>query len=109
MELQDLDPKGSPHLEEELIGGNVDLDLLSLFPQICARIMGGSERKASFSKVNNGGERGENVLKRLDTLWGRKPLKKVEKSDCLKWNLHFLREPGLGPGKAGLRRLEAVR
>ena len=52
-------------------------------------------------------ERGKNVLKRLDTLWGRKPLKKVEKNDRLKWNLHFLREPGLGPGKAGLGRLEA--
>ena len=34
MELQDLDPKGSPHLEERWIGGNVDLDLLSLFPLI---------------------------------------------------------------------------
>ena len=29
-ELQDLDPLGSPHLEERWIGGNVDLDLLSL-------------------------------------------------------------------------------
>ena len=28
MELQDLEPKGSPHLEERLIGGNVDLGLL---------------------------------------------------------------------------------
>ena len=28
MELQDLNPKGSPHLEERWIGGNVDLDLL---------------------------------------------------------------------------------
>ena len=34
MNLQDLDPKGSPHLEERWIGGNVDLDLLSLFPLI---------------------------------------------------------------------------
>jgi hypothetical protein len=32
-ELQDLDPKGFPQLEEKLIGRNVDLDLLSLFPQ----------------------------------------------------------------------------
>jgi hypothetical protein len=31
-ELQDLDPIGSPHIEEIMIGGNVDLDLLSLFP-----------------------------------------------------------------------------
>jgi hypothetical protein len=32
-ELQDLDLVGSLHVEEILIGGNVDLDLLSLFPQ----------------------------------------------------------------------------
>ena len=30
-ELQDLDPRGSPHLEEIWIGGNVDLGLLALF------------------------------------------------------------------------------
>ena len=40
-ELQDLDPRGSPHLEEKVIGGNMDLDLLSLFPQKLARIHGG--------------------------------------------------------------------
>ena len=40
-ELQDLDPRGSPHKEEKVIGGNVDLDLLSLFPQKLARIHGG--------------------------------------------------------------------
>ena len=28
-ESQDLDPKGSPHKEEKVIGGVVDLDLLS--------------------------------------------------------------------------------
>jgi hypothetical protein len=39
-ELQDLDPNGFPHLEEIMIGGDVDLDLLSLFPQEDARIMG---------------------------------------------------------------------
>ena len=42
-ELQDLDPWGSPHLEEKVIGGHVDLDLLSLFPQELARIIGGIE------------------------------------------------------------------
>ena len=42
-ELQDLDPRGSPHIEEKVIGGNVDLDLLSLFPQKLARIHGGIE------------------------------------------------------------------
>ena len=35
--------RGSPHLEEKVIGGNVDLDLLSLFPQELARIIGGIE------------------------------------------------------------------
>jgi hypothetical protein len=40
-----------------MIGGNVDLDLLSLFPQKDARIMGGKGRKGKLFKVNNGGER----------------------------------------------------
>jgi hypothetical protein len=56
-ELQDLDPIGSPHIEEIMIGGNVDLDLLFLFPQKDARIMGGMGRKSKLFKVNNGGER----------------------------------------------------
>jgi hypothetical protein len=56
-ELQDLDPIGSPHIEEIMIGGNVDLDLLSLFPQKDARIMGGMGRKGKLFKVNSGGER----------------------------------------------------
>ena len=58
-ELQDLDPLGSPHLEERLIGGNMDLDLLSLFPQRYARIMGGIEREASFLRSTMVGERGK--------------------------------------------------
>jgi hypothetical protein len=55
-ELQDLDPLCSPHLEENLIGGNIDLDLPSLFPQKDARIMGGMEEGGQAFKVNNGGE-----------------------------------------------------
>jgi hypothetical protein len=43
-ELQDLDPIRSPHIEEILIGGNIDLDPLSLFPQEDARTIGGIER-----------------------------------------------------------------
>ena len=43
-ELPDLDSRGSPHIEEKVIGGNIDLDLLSLFPQELARIIGGIER-----------------------------------------------------------------
>ena len=42
-ELQELYPRGSPHIEEKVIGGNVDLDLLSLFSQELARIIGGIE------------------------------------------------------------------
>jgi hypothetical protein len=56
-ELQDLDSMGSPHKEEKVIGGNIDVDLLSLFPQKYARIMGGMEEKGQACKVNNGGER----------------------------------------------------
>jgi hypothetical protein len=56
-ELEDLDPLCSPHLEERLIGGNIDLDLLSIFPQRYARIMGGIERWASFPRSTMVGER----------------------------------------------------
>jgi hypothetical protein len=56
-ELQDLDSLCSPHLEERWIGGNIDLDLLSLFPKKYARIMGGMEEEGQACKVNNGGER----------------------------------------------------
>jgi hypothetical protein len=61
-EIQDLDPMGSPHKEEKVIGGNIDLDLLSLFPQGYARIMGGIKRWASFPRSTIEGERGENEL-----------------------------------------------
>jgi hypothetical protein len=53
---QNLDPLCSPHLEENLIGRNIDLDLLSLFSQKDARIMGGMEEGGQAFKVNNGGE-----------------------------------------------------
>jgi hypothetical protein len=56
-ELQDLDPIGSPHLEEKVIGGNEDLDRLSLFPQEDARNMGAMEEVGQAIKINNGGER----------------------------------------------------
>ena len=58
-ELQDQDPICSPHLEERLIGGNVDLDLLSIFPQEWARIMGGIKRNNKLFNSKNGGERVE--------------------------------------------------
>jgi len=40
-----------------VIGGNVDLDLLSLFPQKDSRSIGGMEEGGQALKVNNGGER----------------------------------------------------
>jgi hypothetical protein len=38
---------GSPHLEKELIGGVIDLDLLFQIPQKYARIIGGKREGAS--------------------------------------------------------------
>jgi hypothetical protein len=43
--LQDPDSLCSPHLEERWIGGNIDLDLLAIFSQKYARIMGGMEEE----------------------------------------------------------------
>ena len=43
-ESQDLDLVGSPHKEEGLFGGVVDLDLLSFFPQRGERIIGGIDK-----------------------------------------------------------------
>jgi hypothetical protein len=48
-ELQDLDPIGSPHLEEKVIGENVDLDLLSFIPlKRCKKHGGNGGGRASF-------------------------------------------------------------
>ena len=57
-ESQDLDPKGSPHKEEKLIGGVVDLDLLSCFSKYGQESLEGL-RGIKALEVNNGGERGE--------------------------------------------------
>jgi hypothetical protein len=53
---------GSPHKEEKVIGGNIDLDPLSLFSQRYARIMRGIEKWASFPRSTVEGVRGENEL-----------------------------------------------
>ena len=74
-ELQDQDLLGSPHLEERWIGGNVDLDLLSLFRQIYTRITGGIERKASFSKGQQWRRERKNKLKKWGTIGEEGPLK----------------------------------
>ena len=62
LELQNLDPTSSPHLEEILFGGKVDLDLLSSFPkfgQESSEGLGGIELS---SCCNNGGEREKELL-----------------------------------------------
>jgi hypothetical protein len=51
-----------PSHRGERIGGKVDLDLLSLFSQRYARIMGGIERWTSFPRSTMEGERRENEL-----------------------------------------------
>jgi hypothetical protein len=53
-ELQDLDLIGSPHLEEKVIGGNVDLDLLSLFPKKDEIIVGGMGRDGEEGQALQG-------------------------------------------------------
>jgi hypothetical protein len=53
-ELQDLDPIGSPHLEEILIGGKIDL-YLSLFSLKKMQEALEGFRDSKLGKVNNGG------------------------------------------------------
>ena len=49
--------KGFPSLRGDMACGNIDLDLLSLFPLKGGKNHGGMERKQALKKVNNGGER----------------------------------------------------
>ena len=66
---------GSPHLEEEWIGGNVDLDLLFKSPQKDARIIGGMGDEASSkgpTMVVNF------VHKSIPNCWGRRPFYRVK-------------------------------
>ena len=70
-QLQDLDPKGSPHLEEIWFGGIVDLDLLSLFPLNGGKNHGGMERNQALKRSTME----ERERKKLVTCCGRRPLK----------------------------------
>ena len=72
-ELQDLDPLGSPHLEERWIGGNVDLDLLSLSLKDMQESWEGLRGRQAFPKVHNGGERGEKRAQEIREPLGKKP------------------------------------
>ena len=79
-ELKDLDPLCSPHLEERWIGRIVDLDLLSLFPQRYARIMGGFERGQAFPRSTMARERGKSCTLKEEE--GARYLYPSKKSSC---------------------------
>jgi hypothetical protein len=65
---------GSPHLEEDFIGGVVDLDLLFQIPQKYARIIGGKEEEASSRESTmEVREKLKNTLRTLENHWGRSP------------------------------------
>jgi hypothetical protein len=65
---------GSPHLEEELIGGVVDLDPLFQIPQKYARIIGGKRKGASSRGLTmEVREKLKNTLETLPNRWGRSP------------------------------------
>ena len=70
--LQDLDLGGSSHKERDLIGEDVDLDLLYLSLKGIQESWEGEREIGSSRKVSNGGkiELGE-----VGNLWGRRPLK----------------------------------
>jgi hypothetical protein len=65
---------GSPHLEEELTGGVVDLDLLFQIPQKYVRIIGGKGEEASSREATmKVREKLKNTLRTLENHWGRRP------------------------------------
>jgi hypothetical protein len=63
-ELQDLDPIGFPHLEEKVIGENIDLDLLSLsfLSKRCKKHGGKGGGRASFQDQQWRREKPKNVV-----------------------------------------------
>ena len=66
-QLKDLDPTGSPHLEEIWFGGIVDLDLLSLFPLKGGENHGGRKRNQDLKM---------STMEEREILEGYKPLGK---------------------------------
>jgi hypothetical protein len=65
---------GSPHLEEKLISGVVDLDLLFQIPQKYARIIGGKREGASSrDSTMEVREKLKNTLRNPSKLLGKKP------------------------------------
>jgi len=67
---KDLDPKCSPHLEEKSIGGNTDLNLLSLFSQKVATTIGEIERKPSLRRSTMEGDNSSRSWQKGSGLFG---------------------------------------
>jgi hypothetical protein len=92
---------GSPHLEEELIGGDYNLDLLFQIPQKYARIIGGKGEEAS-SRGSTMEEREmlKNTLRTLENRWGRIPFYSKSKYGC--WGKSLGKSGGnlVSPGSA---------
>ena len=76
-ELQDQDQLDSPHLEEEWIGGNVDLDLLSLSLKDMQESWEGLRGGKFFQRSTMEEREGEKFLKRCIKQRGRNPFKKL--------------------------------
>jgi hypothetical protein len=96
--------KWFPHLEEKLIGGNVDLDLLSLCPQEDARIIGGIERKQAWE-----GQQWMGKLSRMvrDRLGKKGPLNRSSKIQPLCPEIIWARVSGAPRSFGGLKMNES--
>ena len=104
MNLQDLDLLGSPHLEGRWIGGNVDLDLLSLSLKDMQESWEGL-RGRQASKVNNGGREREIRAREVLSPLGRKGgfyMPAHEKIRCRKLGADYPAPEGADYPGAGL-------
>ena len=98
MELQDQDLLGSPHLEEEWIGGNVDLDLLSISLKDMQESWEGMRGRQAFSKGQQWRREGRKTCsKGWGTVGEETPLNRFPQ----KVAVGLCREAGLGAGQAG--------
>ena len=93
-ELQNQDLLSSPHLEEERIGGMVDLDLLSCFPKNWQESLEGSGgiKLSRFATMEE-----RESKKNFSKQWGRRPLF-IGATNVAVWEKNAsARQPGLGP------------
>ena len=89
---------GSPHLEEELIGGVVDLDLLFQIPQKYARIIGGKREGASSREATmEVREKLKNTLEHQKTVGEEAPFYRARKLPVTEFSGRSGAEPGAAP------------